>query len=112
MDEKELLKYAVDSGILDIALVQKQVTMQKREKLLNKNPYKIYQGKDENWYSYLPDEVKGRRKIKAKRRETVEQKIIDYWKEKEDDPTVAEIFNRWISQKLELEEISRAWIIP
>lgn len=31
MDEKELLKYAVDSGILDIALVQKQVTMQKRE---------------------------------------------------------------------------------
>ena len=108
MDEKELLKYAVDSGILDIALVQKQVTMQKREKLLNKNPYKIYQGKDENWYSYLPDEVKGRRKIKAKRREAVEQKIIDYWKEREDDPTVAEIFNRWISQKLELEEISRA----
>ena len=40
MDEKELLKYAVDSGILDIALVQKQVTMQKREKLLNKNPIK------------------------------------------------------------------------
>lgn len=108
MDEKELLKYAVDSGILDIALVQKQVTMQKREKLLNKNPYKIYQGKDENWYSYLPDEVKGRRKIKAKRREAVEQKIIDYWKEREDDPTVEEIFNRWISQKLELEEISRA----
>lgn len=36
MDEKELLKYAVDSGILDIALVQKQVTMQKREKLLKK----------------------------------------------------------------------------
>ena len=99
MDEKELLKYAVDSGILDIALVQKQVTMQKREKLLNKNPYKIYQGKDENWYSYLPDEVKGRRKIKAKRREAVEQKIIDYWKEKEDDPTIEEIFNRWISQK-------------
>ena len=49
MDERELLKYAVDSGILDIALVQKQVIMQKREKLLNKNPYKIYQVKDENW---------------------------------------------------------------
>ena len=55
MDEKELLKYAVDSGILDIALVQKQVTMQKREKLLNKNPYKIYQGKDENWLPTIQD---------------------------------------------------------
>ena len=47
MDEKELLKYAVDSGILDIALVQKQAPMQKREKLLKKNPYTSYHRKDE-----------------------------------------------------------------
>lgn len=41
MDEKELLKYAVDSGILDIALVQEQVEMNKREKIL-RNTHMIY----------------------------------------------------------------------
>ena len=106
--DTELLKYALDNGIINVALVQKQVEMQKREELLNKHLYKIYQGKDEYWYSYLPDEAKGRRKIKARKRESIEDKIIDYWQEKEDDPTVREIFADWLSQKLNLGEISKA----
>ena len=31
MSDSELLKYAIDSGILDAELVKKQVEMQKRE---------------------------------------------------------------------------------
>ena len=54
MDEKELLKYAVDSGILDIALVQEQVEMNKREKILKKHPYDIWEGKDGYWRTYIP----------------------------------------------------------
>ncbi|MCG8399650.1 hypothetical protein LWS67_24490, partial [Bacillus atrophaeus] len=60
MDEKELLKYAVENGILDIALVQEQVEMNKREKILKKHPYDIWEGKDGYWRTYIPCKEKGR----------------------------------------------------
>ena len=60
MSDAELLKYAVENGMIDTALVQEKIEMQKREELLNKHPYKIYQGKDGKWYTYLPDKKNGR----------------------------------------------------
>ena len=55
LSDLELLKYAVENGMINTALVQEKIEMQKREELLNKHPYKIYQGKDGKWYTYLPD---------------------------------------------------------
>ena len=66
MDEKELLKYAVENGILDIALVQEQVEMNKREKILKKHPYDIWEGKDGYWRTYIPYKEKGRKLLKKK----------------------------------------------
>ena len=60
MSDAELLKYAVENAMIDAALVQEKIEMQKREELLNKHPYKIYQGKDGKWYTYLPDKKNGR----------------------------------------------------
>ena len=54
MSDVDLLKYAIDSGILSVELVKKQVAMQKREEILKKHPYKRYQGRDGKWYTYLP----------------------------------------------------------
>ena len=53
LSDLELLKYAVENGMINTALVQEKIEMQKREELLNKHPYKIYQGKDGKWYTYL-----------------------------------------------------------
>ena len=36
MSDTELLKYAIQNGILDAELVKKQVEMQKREEILKK----------------------------------------------------------------------------
>lgn len=108
MSDAELLKYAVEHGMIDTKLVQEQVEMQKRKELLEKHPYKIYQGKDGIWYTYLPDGENGRKKIKSKSEQKVKDKVVEYWKQQEFNPTVKEVFFEWINQKLQLEEISKA----
>ncbi len=35
--------------------MQEKIEMAKRKELLEKHPYKISQGKDGNWRTYLPD---------------------------------------------------------
>lgn len=107
MSESELLKFAIENGMLDTALVQEKIEMQKRKEVLDKHPYKIYQGKDGNWYTYLPQED-SRKKIKANSKQKVEDKVCSFWEEIENNPSVEEVFNYWISEKLSRNEISRA----
>ncbi len=107
MSDTELLKYAVENGIIDTALIQQKIAMREREELLKKHPYSIYQGNDGKWYSYLPDKT-GRKKIKATLQSKIEDKVVEYWKQKELNPTVRDVFSYWIERKLSREEISRA----
>lgn len=66
ISDRELLNYALDNGIIDLALLQEKIEMQKREELLKKHSYSIYQGSnDKMWYTYLPDSDSKRKKIKA-----------------------------------------------
>ncbi len=52
----DILRFIINSGMIDIGDVQKNMEAMKREELLEKHPYKIWQGKDEKWYTYLPDD--------------------------------------------------------
>ena len=76
LSDKELLKYAIESGIINTALLQEKINMQKREELLKKHPYDIWEGKDEYWRTYLPDKEKGRKLLKRKNRKDIEDIII------------------------------------
>ena len=64
------LKYLIDSGIIDVPNIQSIIEMKKRQELLNSHPYKIWMGSNGKWYTYLPDEEKGRvfKKEKHKKR--------------------------------------------
>lgn len=107
MSDAELLKYAIESGIIDTALVQQKIEMHEREEILSKHPYSIYQGNDGKWYSYLPEKT-GRKKIKSTLRIKIEDKIVEYWKQQELNPTVKDVFRDWIDAKLLHGEISKA----
>lgn len=107
MSDAELLKYAIEHGMIDTALVQEKVEMQRRKELLINHPYDIYQGKDGNWYTYLPDDADGRKKVKRKTRDGVEERVIEYWREKEENPTVENIFLEWVDDKLRYNEIGK-----
>ncbi len=76
----ELLKYMSANDIIDISSIQKYKEMTKRQELLKKHQYKIHQGKDGYWRTYLPDEKCGRKMVKKKEHKDLEDTIINYYK--------------------------------
>lgn len=58
MENLDLLNYALEHGMINLSYVQEQIDMNKRKELLEKHPYKISQGKDGKWRTYLPDKKK------------------------------------------------------
>ena len=82
--------------------------MTKRQELLNNHPYKIWEGSNGKWYTYLPDETKGRILKKKSKKKDIEDVIITYWNEIINSPTIEEIFNEWNDYRLELKKISKS----
>lgn len=76
------MQYALENGMIDLAYVQEQIEMNKRKELIEKHPYSIWQGKDDKWRTYLPDEEKERKKALKKRntRKEIEDVVVAYWK--------------------------------
>lgn len=80
----DVLKFAIESGMIDLSYIQDKYEMSKREKLLIKHKWSISQGKDGYWRTYLPDETKGRKMIKKSTKKEVEDIVIKYYKNLED----------------------------
>ena len=99
----EGLKLAVDSGMIDIAAIQKQVEMADAKKYLKEHRFKIYQGKDGKWNTYVPDETEkyGRKLVRKNTKEEVEKEVIRFYRLKEREPTVKDVFDQWVQLKLE-----------
>ena len=115
MKDTELLKYAVENGIIDTALVQQKIEMHEREEILKQHPYDIYQGKDLLWYTYLPDEVMGRKKVKRKTERAVQDRVVSFYKErkkreKEKALTIEAVYNAWTKHKLTNGEVQKQTI--
>lgn len=81
----ELLKYAIENGIIDVEHVQEEINMKEREKILKEHPFSIWEGKNGKWYTYLPDKEKERGKILKKRnsQNEIENVVIEFWKKQE-----------------------------
>ena len=67
--------------MLNLSHVQDSMEAMKREELLKKHQYKIWQGKDGKWYTYLPDESKGRVLKKKNTKSKLEDLLILYYKQ-------------------------------
>ena len=77
-----VLQYAVDHDMLDVQYVQDQIEMLKKEELLKKHPYKIWQGKEGKWETNLPGEKKGRKMKKRNTERGSEDLVEENWKKK------------------------------
>ena len=82
--------------------------MKKNQEYLKQHPYKIYQGNDGKWYTYLPDDEKGRVQRKRNTKKEIEDIVIQYQKEKEENPTISEVFTEWNDRRLAMKKISAA----
>ena len=107
-ENKELLKFALDNDIINLSHIKMQIEMIKRKELLSKHTYKIWEGKDGKWYTYVPDTIKGRKLIKRNSEEAIEDTVIEYWKTQAENPTIEEVFIEWNDRRLGLKKISDA----
>ena len=103
------LKLALESGMISYAAIQEQIDMADKNKYLQKHEFKIYQGKDGKWNTYVPDDSnKHKRKlIRKNSKKEVEDYVVKYYKKLEREPTVEEVFRRWATSKLEYGEIEK-----
>ena len=102
--ELEMFKELLDNGIITSEWLSEKAENMKKKKeqeILNNHPYSVYEYKG-YWYTTVPDIVKGRRKIKKKNKQDLEQAIIDYYSSNPDDhgPTVKEVFKEWNEKRL------------
>lgn len=90
------MKYAVENGIIDLEHVQEEIHMKEREKILEEHPYKIWQGKDGKWRTYVEDKTKKnhRRMIKKTLKENLYEVVIKWHKEnrKSQGRKISEVF--------------------
>lgn len=106
LTDKELLSFAIENGIIDVNTIQKQIEMNERRKYLEMHPYKIWEGADGKWHTYIPGEDKQRVPKRRNTKEEIEQIVIEYWKREEVNPTVEDVFKEWNDRRLELQKIS------
>lgn len=71
----------MENHIIDLSYVQEKIEMAKREEILKQHSYKIWQGKDSKWYTYLPDENKSRRLCKRTTEKDIVDLIIKYYRD-------------------------------
>ena len=67
--ENEMLNYLVENGMINLLEMQEKMELTRREKILAKHAYSIWEGVDGLWHTYLPDGDKGRIPRKRKTRE-------------------------------------------
>lgn len=105
----EELKFSYETGIKDPKVIREKMQMKKNEKYLNMHPYNIWEYVDKkgksSWQTYLPDIKNGRRRIKKSSQKELYDVVIAYWKEKEYNPTIDEVFNEWNDYRLEKKKI-------
>ena len=95
----QVLLEAMENGMIDVAEIREKCEMAKRQSILSSHPYKITQTKDGQWTTHY---VEGgvRRQIKRKSRRAIENLLIKYYRNLEENPTLDELFMKVQREKL------------
>lgn len=101
-NDNELLKYAIENDIINMEHIQEQMRMKENQNFLQQHPYKIWEGKDGKWYTYLLDENKGRVKKKKNSKSEIESVIIKYYKSiKKNSVLFKDRYEVWVQRQLD-----------
>lgn len=101
------MQYVLENNIIDLSYVQEKIEMTKRKQMLGKHQYEIWQGKDEAWYTYIPDKEMGRKLKRRTCRKKLEDDIIAYYVAIEENPFISDLFERWNNERYENGEIGK-----
>ena len=99
MEDRDLLQYALEHDMISMSYIQEQVNMNKRKEILEKHPYKIWEGKDRKWRTYILDENGKRILKKLSTKKAVQNIIVSYYenieKAKTEDYSFHSYFQKW-----------------
>lgn len=103
----DVLNYALKNGMIDLQGIQKQIIMDKRQKILASHKYKIsYNEKKGRWFTRF-DDVNGLVQRNRKTREEIEDLIVDYYdnggtfNQPSDVYTFSQAHDRWLEMQNE-----------
>lgn len=108
MDNNQILTYLVESGIINPLEIQAEMEMRRNDKFLQMHNYKIWQTKNGDWMTYLPDEKKGRVQKRRKTEKEIKDLVIAYYRGIEENPTVNRLFKEWLDRRIKNGEIEEA----
>lgn len=106
----DVLRFAIENGIIDLQCIESKINMIKRDELLSKHKFSIWQGNDGKFYTYLPDKNAKYGRVLKKRttRKDIEDVVVAYWDKHAEIVTLESVFNEWNNRKLDLKQISNA----
>ena len=76
ISKEKLLNYILKNDIINMDFVQKEIEMNERLKYLEMHKFKIWEGTDKKFHTYLPDKEKGRIPKKRNTLQEIEDLII------------------------------------
>ena len=102
------MKFAVENDILDITNIQVQIEMKRKQEYLELHNHSIWFNENcQKWYTYLDDESKrGYSLRKRNSKDAIEDLVVKYYKDKENDPYIREVFEMWNNERLQFGELS------
>lgn len=107
MTQDEKLKFIIENGMLDLQNIEEQIEMKNNKKYLEMHTYKKWVNNEGKWCTYLPDTSKpyNRALFRRKTEKEINDLIISYWKQHEENPTIEEVFKEWNDRRLERKQI-------
>ncbi len=99
---EEVLSYLSENGMINMNDVSESMQEAKRNSILNKHPYRIFQGKDGRWRTYVKDETNsyGRKMLVKPSKTELEISLCDYYESySHTNVTLEELYPEWIEHK-------------
>ncbi|MDD6137663.1 MAG: site-specific integrase [Lachnospiraceae bacterium] len=106
-DKKEILQYAVDSGIINLESIKNVVDDMTKKEILAQHKYAIVQGSDGRWSTRVPLDDGTSAVRHRKTREELEDYLVNYYKELKKSIYIKDVFWKWMNEKLDYGEIKK-----
>lgn len=108
VSDETLFDFAKENDIINLVGIRNEYESMKREQYLAKHNHNVWMSRDGKWRTYLDDENNPRGYVLKVRtsEKAIHDLIIAFYKEKELDPYIDEVFNAWNDERLLFEEIS------
>lgn len=106
-ENEELLKNAVELGIMDIEEIATAVEEMRRKEVLKKHKFKIWQDNKGRYLTYIQPEGEERMIRRRKTKEELENLLIEFYAAEDENIVIKDVFEEWINQKLENREVKK-----